>query len=99
LITLAGPVETFDRLRYYFDMLITVKVIPGSRIEKIERLEGGLNFKIWLRAKAIEGEANEALIKILSKHFKVAKSNIIIKSGQKSRVKLIEIKEISIRIR
>lgn len=46
---------------------------------------------VYLREKPIDGEANMALTKILAKHFKVAKSCIIIKSGARGRKKLIEI--------
>ena len=66
---------------------ITVK--PGSFQEKIiESAPGELT--VYLRAKAHDGEANDALIKLLSKHFKVAKTTIKILRGQKSRQKLIE---------
>lgn len=47
---------------------------------------------VYLRAKPHDGEANTALIKLLSKHFRVAKSAIKITRGQKSHVKLVEIK-------
>ena len=72
---------------------ITVK--PGSSQEKIvetvssnEGHSGELI--IYLRAKPHDGEANEALIKLLAKHFKVPKTSIKITRGQKSRQKLVE---------
>ena len=68
--------------------VVTVK--PGTSQEKIiEKTPGELT--VYLRAKAHDGEANEALIKILSKHFKVAKTTIKIFRGQKSHQKLIEL--------
>lgn len=66
---------------------ITVK--PGSSQEKIIETAPG-ELTVYLRAKAHDGEANDALIKLLSKHFKVAKTSIKILRGQKSRQKLIE---------
>ena len=45
---------------------------------------------VYLRAKPHDGEANAALIKLLSKHFKVGKTSIKILRGAKSRQKLIE---------
>ena len=67
--------------------LITVK--PGSSQEKIiESAHGELT--VYLRAKPHDGEANTALIKILSKHFHVPKTSIIITHGHKSRIKTIE---------
>ena len=57
------------------------KIVPSSKDELI----------VYLRAKPHDGEANTALIKLLSKHFHVAKSCVIIKSGAKSHTKTIEI--------
>ena len=67
---------------------VTVK--PGSSQEKI--VANGENaFIIYLRAKPHDGEANTALVKLLAKHFKVAKSTITIIRGQKSHIKTIKI--------
>ncbi|HOS96380.1 MAG TPA: DUF167 domain-containing protein [Deltaproteobacteria bacterium] len=46
---------------------------------------------IRLNAPAIEGRANEALIKFLSKRLSVAKSRIRILQGERGRNKLVEI--------
>jgi len=71
-------------------MKINLKVAPGSKIEKIQpALDGSL--KVWLRAKPKEGEANRALIKLLSQYYKVPKSQINIIYGLKSRNKIVEI--------
>lgn len=67
----------------------TVTVKPGSSQEKI--IETAPNeFIIYLRAKPHDGEANEALIKILAKYFKVPKTTINIIRGVKSHTKIIE---------
>ncbi len=67
---------------------ITVK--PGSSQEKlIENPDGTLT--VYLRAKPHDGEANTALIKLLSKHFHIAKTNITIIRGQKSKQKTIRL--------
>lgn len=70
-------------------MRYQIKVKPGSSQEKI--VEEGEGLTIYLRAKPHDGEANAALVKVLSKYFGVAKSRITIIGGQKSRQKLIEI--------
>ena len=67
---------------------LTVK--PGSSQEKIIETDPG-KLTVYLRAKAHDGEANTALIKLLSKHFKVAKTTIIITQGAHSRNKIIEL--------
>ena len=70
-------------------MAYTVRVKPGSRQEKIIETAPG-ELTVYLRAKAHDGEANEALIKALSKYFDVPKTSIAITRGTKSRHKQIE---------
>ena len=71
-------------------MKYTITVKPGTSQEKIiEKTPGELT--IYLRAKAHDGEANEALIKFLSKHFKIPKTSIKIVRGHKSHQKIIEL--------
>lgn len=67
--------------------IITVK--PGSSQEKVVEPTPG-ELVVYLRAKPHDGEANTALIKLLSKHFDIPKTSITITRGQKSRVKTIE---------
>ena len=65
-------------------------VKPGSSQEKIvENTTGELI--VYLRAKPHDGEANDALVKVLSKYFKVPKTTIKIIRGVHSRIKTIEI--------
>ena len=71
-------------------MIVSITVKPGSKKGPlIEENETGLT--VFLRAKPHDGEANQALIKLLADYFQVAKSQIIIKSGEKSRLKRIEV--------
>lgn len=70
-------------------MRYQVTVKPGSSQEKIVEKSSD-DLIVYLRAKAHDGEANDALIKLLSKHFKVGKTTIKILRGAKSRQKLIE---------
>jgi len=67
-----------------------VKVIPGASSDKVLALSESA-LKVYLKAKALEGKANEALIRVLSDHFGVPKSRIKIVRGEKSRNKLIEV--------
>lgn len=70
--------------------IISITVKTGTSQEKIVKNSDD-SYTIYLRAKPHDGEANTALIKLLSKHFHVAKSNITIKKGLASHTKLIEI--------
>lgn len=67
----------------------SVFVKPGSSQEKIVESADG-EITVYLHAGAHDGEANTALIKILSKYFKVPKTSIAITHGAHSRHKVIE---------
>ena len=63
-----------------------VKIKPGSFKDEIAfDTEGNLIIKI--REKPIDGAANDYLIKLLSKEFKISKSNIVLEKGQTSPFK------------
>lgn len=79
-------------------MIYSVIVKPGSKkgpliVEApvINNSRAAKELTVYLREKPIDGAANIALIKVLAKHFHVAKTCIVIKSGAASRHKLIEI--------
>lgn len=77
--------------RYESNILILrFYVQPGAKKHAIVGLIAD-ELKIKLSTPPIEGRANQELIKLLSKSFKVPKSNIRLKSGDKSRHKCIEI--------
>lgn len=67
----------------------TVTVKPGSSQEKILTTAPG-ELTVYLRAKAHDGEANAALVKLLAKHFDVPKTTIRIVRGATSRTKIME---------
>ena len=67
--------------------LITVK--PGSSQEKIIETAPG-ELTVYLHAQPHDGEANTALIKLISKHFNIPKTSISITRGAKSRSKMLE---------
>ena len=71
-------------------MIIRAHVQTKASFEKVEEI-GIEEFKIWVTAVPAEGEANEAVREILADYFDVPISKIRIKSGNKSKHKLIEI--------
>ena len=70
-------------------MLIYLKVKPNQRFNKVERVETG--WQIRLKAPAIDGKANENLVEFLSELLKISKSKIVLRKGQTSRIKCLEI--------
>ncbi|MDD2752155.1 MAG: DUF167 domain-containing protein [Candidatus Omnitrophica bacterium] len=71
-------------------MKITVKVKANSKQEKIQKLSDR-EFLLWIKEPAIEGKANEGVVKVLSNYFDIAKSRISIVRGRKNKSKVIEI--------
>ncbi len=71
-------------------MIYKVCVKPNSKKGPLV-ITNGDGLIVYLREKPIEGEANAALIHLLAKHFDVPKTSITIKTGQRSRIKLVEI--------
>lgn len=54
-------------------------------------MEDGITYKVKIKAVPERGKANKELVEFLAKHFKVEKSNISIKSGNQSQIKLVNI--------
>ena len=71
-------------------MKINVTIKPNSKkgplVEKT-----GEGYVVYSRKPAVDGQANEDLIKILSEYFNVPKTSIKIVRGATSRNKTIEI--------
>jgi len=70
-------------------MIFDVRVNPKAGRNFV--LRQGDKFKVYLTKPAVDGAANKQLIDLLSKHLKIKKYQIKIKSGEKSRDKLVEI--------
>lgn len=71
-------------------MKIFVKVKPGSRKEVVEKIDD-THFSVDVKAKAEKGKANQAVIKILAKYFKIPRSQVKMVSGVFSRQKVFDI--------
>jgi len=65
------------------------KVYVEFSKEFIEIQDNKIN--IGIKSKPLKGEANKEIIKKLAKHFDISTTLIQIKSGHKSRQKVIEI--------
>lgn len=70
--------------------IINVKVVANARKEEVQEFNGGL--KVYVKAPAVEGKANQALIEVLANYFNVKKSKIEIVKGEKSKVKRVVVK-------
>lgn len=71
-------------------MKVKCYVKPGSRKNEIEYISD-TEWRVKIKAPPVEGKANEELIRFLAEQLKIPKSYITIRSGQKGRIKYIEI--------
>ena len=70
-------------------MRISVRVKPGVKgATRLEKQEDG-SYVAFLHARAHDGEANKALLELVSDEFKIPKTSIEIISGAKSRDKVL----------
>ena len=71
-------------------MKINVKVVPHSSREEITK-QGDV-YTVRVREAPVDGKANEAVVRLISGHFKVPKSAVKIVIGLTGRNKIIEIR-------
>lgn len=71
-------------------MLIKVKVFPGSKKEEIRRKKKD-SFEVKIKEKPVRGEANRAVINVLSNFFNVPKNKVKLIKGFKQRNKIFKI--------
>jgi uncharacterized protein YggU (UPF0235/DUF167 family) len=68
---------------------VVVRVKPGSRKGPLVEVEVGDDgaLTIYVPERAVEGQANQAVVKVLAKHLGVPRSRLELVSGATSRVK------------
>jgi len=81
-----------DWLRVAADgrITLTLHIQPGAKKTEVAGLHGEA-LKIRLAAPPVDGMANEALVKFLAEMLGLPKSAVSLKSGQRSRRKVLEI--------
>jgi uncharacterized protein (TIGR00251 family) len=70
--------------------ILRVHIIPDAKRDCIVGEHGGA-IKIKLRAPAVKGKANAALVRFLAEEMKLPRRAIVLQSGQRSRDKLLRI--------
>lgn len=71
-------------------MKLHVKVKPNSKQQKIEETIDG-SLIISLKSPPVDGKANQELIQLLAEKYQVPQSRIVLKTGIRSKTKLVEI--------
>ncbi|MCY7325393.1 MAG: DUF167 domain-containing protein [Microbacteriaceae bacterium] len=72
-------------------MDLTVRVKPGSSKGPLVEPAGTGELTVYLNERAVDGAANDALVKVLATHLGVSKSRVEIVRGHTSRVKQVRI--------
>ena len=70
-------------------MQVKVRVIPRAKVNKVDVQPDG-SIRVHTTTAPTDGKANEAVIKMLARHFDVPKSQIRVIRGATSRDKVIE---------
>jgi uncharacterized protein YggU (UPF0235/DUF167 family) len=70
-------------------MRIPVRAHPGASRERVEWEEGTLH--VWVAARAVDGDANRALVKAIARGLGVRASAVSLVSGDRRRDKLVDV--------
>lgn len=78
---------------------LAVRLTPGAASDRIDGwdadVEGRPVLKVRVRARPVEGEANEALIRLLAKALGLPRSAVSVRRGGQSRTKILVIEGLS----
>jgi uncharacterized protein (TIGR00251 family) len=81
--------ESYIRISGDF-LFLDVKAVPGaSKSELVEAKDGRLRVRI--AAAPEDGKANEELCSFLAKQLEIPKKDIVVASGEKSRLKTLRL--------
>jgi uncharacterized protein (TIGR00251 family) len=70
--------------------IIQVKVKPGARVSQLTELADG-TYLAEIKAPPVDGRANAELIRLVSKRFNCSRSQVSVKVGGASRLKLVAV--------
>jgi uncharacterized protein YggU (UPF0235/DUF167 family) len=80
---------------------VSVRVHPGASRERVCADQAG-GLEVWVRARAVENRANEALLGVLAERLGVSRGTIRLVHGQHGKLKLVELplssEELSLRL-
>ncbi|MBJ7467041.1 MAG: DUF167 domain-containing protein [Mycolicibacterium sp.] len=71
--------------------VVSVRVKPGSKKGPLVEAGPDGELTIYVRERAVEGKANDAVVALLAKHLGVPRSRVELASGATSRMKRFRI--------
>ncbi|MHC1572243.1 MAG: DUF167 domain-containing protein [Methanosarcinales archaeon] len=69
--------------------VISVRVVSSAKRDEVLKENGEL--RVYVKAPAVGGKANDAVVKLLAEFFGVRRNGVRIVKGVRSRNKMIEI--------
>jgi uncharacterized protein (TIGR00251 family) len=75
---------------------ITVRLTPRAGRDAIDGWDGE-RLRIRVAAAPVDGKANEALLHLLARTLGVAPSRLVLLSGARTRIKIVEIHGVSVK--
>ena len=73
-------------------MRIIVTVKPGSKKGPlVEEVNGA--YTVYVQERAVDGKANEAVIKVLAEHLKTKPKNLTLEAGFTSKIKRFRLEQ------
>ena len=72
-------------------MIVSVQAKPGSKKGPLVEPSADGTLIVYLKERAVDGAANQALIEVIAKHLGLPKRNITIKTGHSAKRKLLEV--------
>ncbi|MEN9989156.1 MAG: hypothetical protein RL508_135 [Actinomycetota bacterium] len=68
-------------------------VKPGSKKGPLVEVQPDGSLTVFIKERAVDGAANEGLIRVLADHFDLRKQDVTIESGYTSRIKRVQISD------
>jgi len=68
-----------------------IDVKPGSKKGPLVESGPDGRLTVFVRERAVDGAANDGVVKVLATHFGVSKSRVTIVRGHTSRAKLVDV--------
>ncbi len=75
---------------------LDVRVVPGARRDEVDGEMPDGRIKIRLRARAVEGAANEALTAFVAGRLGIPRRAVVLRSGEHARLKTLELAGIDV---
>jgi uncharacterized protein len=69
---------------------VTVEAHPNARADRLELADDNV-LRVWVRAGAIEGQANAAIAQTIAQSLGLRNRQVLLVSGQRSRHKIFEV--------